>query len=56
MIWFIFYSSKSVSSNQPSQPLIAGQTTIVYSTMTMTIILYDNGLLRFLSDQVKTFA
>lgn len=48
------FFSKSVSSTQQNQPLIAGQTTIIYNTMTMTIILYDNGLLRFLSDQLDT--
>ncbi|UJR38096.1 hypothetical protein I4U23_030776 [Adineta vaga] len=51
---FLWNPNKSVTSNQPNQPLIAGQTTIIYSTMTMTIILYDNGLLRFLSDQLDT--
>ncbi|CAF1073819.1 unnamed protein product [Rotaria sp. Silwood1] len=51
---FLWNPNKSLSSNQQNQPLIAGQTTIIYSTMTMTIILYDNSLLRFLSDQLDT--
>ncbi|CAF1071643.1 unnamed protein product [Rotaria sordida] len=51
---FLWNPNKSISSTQQNQPLIAGQTTIIYSTMTMTIILYDNGLLRFLSDQLDT--
>ena len=50
------FHSKSVSSPQQNQPCIAAQTTIVYSTMTMTIVLYDDGLLRFLSDQVRNLA
>jgi hypothetical protein len=54
MLFFFFFFSKSVSSTQQNQALIAGQTTIIYNTMTMTIILYDNGLLRFLSDQLDT--
>ncbi|CAF4421950.1 unnamed protein product, partial [Adineta steineri] len=52
---FLWNPNKSVTPTQQNQPLIAGQTTIIYSTMTMTIILYDNGQLRFLSDQVKNF-
>ncbi|CAF1180691.1 unnamed protein product [Rotaria magnacalcarata] len=51
---FLWNPNKSLSSNQQTQPFIAGQTTIIYSNMTMTIILYDNGLLRFLSDQLDT--
>ncbi|CAF0720652.1 unnamed protein product [Adineta steineri] len=51
---FLWNPNKSVTPTQQNQPLIAGQTTIIYSTMTMTIILYDNGQLRFLSDQLDT--
>ncbi|CAF1016148.1 unnamed protein product [Adineta ricciae] len=51
---FLWNPNKSVTSTQPNQPLIAGQTTIIYNTMTMTVILYDSGLMRFLSDQLDT--
>jgi len=50
---FLWNSNKSATSNQMAQPLIVGQTTIVNGRMTMTIVLYDNGLLKFLSSQLE---
>lgn len=50
---FFLENSKSNQLNHANQSLITGQTTMFYGTTALTIVLYDNGLLRFLSEQVN---